>query len=219
MSIDSCSRFGPINFFPCFTPFFIYGNIWGVGNLAIFLLSLFPIIIPSTTQNIERAFLQNDPRMLYSLFPPQRHINISLPEPISFSDQVSNQQAYFLFKKIFSSYTTFEFYSESQPTSLEGKSAIIKTRWSFRDKKNRNQFVFNIFFYLIKLPSQAEGKTGDVWNITEIRAATIWKCSNSLKIKTNSFWPFLWECSFPLSFFAFLKSFLSSHPITTMKEG
>jgi hypothetical protein len=111
--------------------------------------------------------------MLHSLFPPQSHINISLPEPISFSDQVSNQQAYFLFQKIFSSYTTFEFYSENQPTSIEEKSAIIKTRWSFRDKKNRNQYVFNIFFYLIKLPSKAKGKTGEAWKITEIRAAKI----------------------------------------------
>jgi len=144
-----------------------------VGNLAILLVSLIPILLPPNTQNIERAFLQNDARMLQSLFPPQSHINISLPEPISFSDQVTNQQAYFLFQKIFSSYTTFEFYSENQPTSIEGNSTIIKTRWSFRDKKNRNQYVFNVFFYLIKLPSQPEGQTGDAWKITEIRAATI----------------------------------------------
>jgi hypothetical protein len=111
--------------------------------------------------------------MLHSLFPPQSHINISLPEPISFSDQVSNQQAYFLFQKIFSSYVTFEFYSENQPTSIEGKNAIIKTRWSFRDRKNRNQYVFNIFFYLIKMPSTAEGQSSETWKITEIRAATI----------------------------------------------
>ena len=144
-----------------------------MGNLAILLVSLFPILLPSTTLNIERAFLQNDARMLHSLFPPQSHINISLPEPISFSDQVSNQQAYFLFQKIFSAYTTFEFYSENQPTSIEGNSAIIKTRWSFRDKKNRNQYVFNVFFYLIKLPLKVKGQTRDTWKIFEIRAATI----------------------------------------------
>jgi len=144
-----------------------------VGNLAILLVSLFPIVLPSTTLNIERAFLQNDARMLRSLFPPQSHINISLPEPISFSDQVSSQQAYFLFQKIFSSYTTFEFYSENQPTSIEGDSAIIKTRWSIRDKKNQNQYVFNVFFYLIKQPSNVKGETSDDWKITEIRAATI----------------------------------------------
>ncbi len=111
--------------------------------------------------------------MLYSLFPSQSHINISLPEPISFSDQVSNQQAYFLFQRIFASYMTFEFYSENQPTSIEGKTAIIRTRWSFRDKKNRNQYVFNIFFYLIKRPSTTEDKPGEDWKIFEIRAATI----------------------------------------------
>lgn len=144
-----------------------------MGNLVILILSLFPIFLPSTTQNIERSFLQNDAKMLYSLFPPQSYINISLPEPISFSDQVSNQQAYFLFQKIFSSYITFEFYSENQPASIEGESAIIKTRWSFRDKKNRNQYVFNIFFYLAKLPSTPEGQRGEDWKIIEIRAATI----------------------------------------------
>ena len=144
-----------------------------MGNLAILLLSFLPILLPSTTQNIERCFLQNDAQMLYSLFPPQSHINISLPEPISFSDQVSNQQAYFLFQKIFSSYITFEFYSENQPTSIEGMSAIIKARWSFRDKKNRNQYVVNIFFYLIKRPSTAEDQSGEAWKITEIRAAKI----------------------------------------------
>ncbi len=111
--------------------------------------------------------------MLYSLLPPQSHINISLPEPISFSDQVSNQQAYFLFRKIFSSYITFEFYSENPPTSIEGMSAIIKARWSFRDKKNQNQYVFNIFFYLIKQPSSTEGRSDEVWKVTEIRAAKI----------------------------------------------
>jgi hypothetical protein len=111
--------------------------------------------------------------MLYALFPPESHINISLPEPISFSDQVSNQQAYFLFQKIFSFYMTFEFYSENQPTSIEGEGVIIKTRWSFRDKKNRNQYVFNILFYLIKRPSQKEGGTDDTWKIIEIKAATI----------------------------------------------
>ena len=144
-----------------------------MGNLAILLLSLFPILLPSTTQNIERAFLQNDARNLRSLFPAQSFINISLPEPISFSDQVSNQQAYFLFQKIFSSYTTFEFYSENRPTSIEGNSAIIRTRWSFRDKKNRNQYVFQVFFYLTKHPSNMKGETSDTWKITEIRAATI----------------------------------------------
>lgn len=144
-----------------------------MGNLVILLLSIFSTILPLTTQNIERAFLQNDARKLYSLFPPLSHINISFPEPLSFSDQVSNQQAYFLFKKIFSSYETFEFYTENDPTSIEEQSAILKTRWSFRDKRNRNQYVFHVFFYLIKLPPSEEDETGEVWKIIEIKAATI----------------------------------------------
>lgn len=161
-----------------FALFSIYGKIWEVGNLTILLLSIFPILLPSTTQNIERAFLQNDARMLYTLFPPHSHINISLPEPISFSDQVSNQQAYFLFQKIFSSYMTFEFYSENQSTSIGGESTIIKARWSFRDKRSRNQYVFNILFYLIRQTSQKEGRADDTWKIIEIKAATIWNLPN-----------------------------------------
>jgi len=144
-----------------------------VGHLAVILLSFLPILLPSTTQNIERAFLQNDPHMLYSLFPSESYINISLPDPISFSDQVSDQQAYFLFKKIFASFTTFEFYSENHSSSLEEESTIIKARWSFRDQKNSNQYVFNIFFYLTRRPLQAGDKSGDAWRITEIRAAKI----------------------------------------------
>jgi len=148
----------------------------------ICLLTILFSLISTTTQDIEKSFLQNDAKMLYEQFSAKSFINISLPEPISFSDQLSNQQAYFLFKRIFSNYLTFEFYSESELPFADGQgNYIFKARWSFKNKKNNNQHVFHIFFYLtekkppemrhsqeeplIKIES-VKGK----WKITEIKA-------------------------------------------------
>lgn len=141
---------------------------------AVFtLIAILPLFTSTTTQNIEKAFLQNNSKLLFTLLPPRSHINISLPAPISFADQVSNQQAYFLFKKIFSSYSTFEFYSERQKPTLQTDRTILKTRWSFRDKKNNNQYVFNIFFYLKRDEVQDNEPNKNAWKIIEIRAEKI----------------------------------------------
>jgi len=144
-----------------------------VVNVVLTLIALLPLFATTTTQNIEKAFLQNNSKMLLSLFPPKSHINISLPAPISFADQVSNQQAYFLFKKIFSSYATFEFYSERQKPNFQSDGTILKARWSFRDKKNNNQYVFNIFFYLIRIEAHDTDQNNNAWQITEIKAEKI----------------------------------------------
>ncbi|MBN1224088.1 MAG: hypothetical protein JXB23_12645 [Candidatus Aminicenantes bacterium] len=144
-----------------------------MGNLILAFVTLVPFFVSTTTQNVERAFLQNNPGMLYILLPTKSYINISLPTPISFSDQVSNQQAYFLFKKIFASYSTFEFYSEKQPSGSQSVAVILKARWSFKDKKNNNQYVFNIFFNLQKIECQSNGKQEGDWEITEIKAEKI----------------------------------------------
>jgi hypothetical protein len=144
-----------------------------VVNLILTLITILPLFNTTTTQNIEKAFLQNNSKMLLALLPPRSHINVSLPSPISFADQVSNQQAYFLFKKIFSSYSTFEFYSERQKQSSQSETTILKARWSFRDKKNNNQYVFNIFFYLKRLEVEDREQKKNVWKITEIKAEKI----------------------------------------------
>ncbi|MBC8357782.1 MAG: hypothetical protein ISS41_03695 [Candidatus Aminicenantes bacterium] len=156
-----------------------------MAHLNILLLTVFLPLLSTTTQNIEKAFLQNNPKILYSLFSSESAVNISLPEPISFSDQVSNQQAYFLFRKIFSSFTTFEFYSETElPLFPEEKSFIFKARWSFKDDKNNNQHVIHIFFYLTKETiqknrnspfqlSQKNKETKNTWKIIEIKAEKI----------------------------------------------
>jgi len=144
-----------------------------MANLIVSLLTVLSLLLSTTSRNIEKAFLQNNPKMLYSLFASEIYINISLPEPISFSDQLSNQQAYFLFQKIFSSYSTFEFYSEEPPLSPEVERFIFKASWSFKDKRNNNQYVFNIFFYLTNILEQKNGEFKNTWKITEIKAERI----------------------------------------------
>jgi hypothetical protein len=153
-----------------------------MANLSIVLLTTFISLLPATTQDIEKAFLQDNPKILYSLFSAQSSINISLPEPISFSDQLSNQQAYFLFRKIFSSFTTLEFYSEKEiPAELENQNFIFKARWSFRDNKNNDQYVIRLFFYLIKEKNDVSRlglrpkneNLKDSWKIIEIKAEKI----------------------------------------------
>lgn len=123
--------------------------------------------------------------MLYGQFSSKSFINISLPEPISFSDQLSNQQAYFLFKRIFSTFLTFEFYSESSlPLIAEQRNYIFKARWSFKNKKNNNQYVFHIFFYLTNenspekqspqnRPMEKNENSKVFWKIIEIKAEKI----------------------------------------------
>jgi hypothetical protein len=153
-----------------------------MANLHVVLLTVLVSLLPPTTQNIEKAFLQNNPKILYSLFSAKSSINISLPEPISFSDQLSNQQAYFLFRKIFSAYATFEFYSEKElPSDLENQNFIFKARWSFRDNKNNDQYVIHIFFYLIKEKNNDPSLRRNLknenlknsWKIIEIKAGKI----------------------------------------------
>lgn len=139
-----------------------------MSQLSLYLLSLFLSLSSAFTENIEKSFLQNDPHILFSLLPSEQPLNISLPQPISFSDQISSEQAFFLFKKIFQTYTTFEFFSEPGfLPSLEKGRYIFKARWSFLSK-NRNQHVFMIFFYIRGRPGAS--KLSDFWKISEIKA-------------------------------------------------
>lgn len=131
---------------------------------------MFTFQVDTTTQNIEKAFLQNNPKILYSLFSSRNHVSFSLPEPISFSDQLSDQQAYFFFKKIFSSFSTLEFYSENPTMDFEGINYIHKARWSFKDKKTQDLYVFHIFFYLVESNNSQKSAKGSKWKITEIKA-------------------------------------------------
>lgn len=140
-----------------------------MANLIISLVTTLSLLFSATSQNIEQAFLQNSPKMFHSLFSKQSHVNISLPQPISFSDQLSNQQAYFLFRRILSSYSTSSFFSEQQPSLTSNNSFIIKARWSFKDRKN-NGYVFLVFFYFINEPTQTKDGVKKQWKISGIRA-------------------------------------------------
>ncbi len=140
-----------------------------MANLIISLIATLSLLFSSTSQNIEQAFLQNSPRMLHSLFSTQSSVNISLPQPISFSDQLSNQQAYFLFRQILSSYTTSGFFSDQQPSSTSENSFIIQARWSFKDKKDK-MYRFFVFFYFINESKETRNGIKKEWKISEIRA-------------------------------------------------
>ncbi|MDH4273219.1 MAG: hypothetical protein OEW18_14690 [Candidatus Aminicenantes bacterium] len=137
-----------------------------------FLLTL--SLISQTTRTIEKAFFQDDPQLLFSLLSTQGHINISLPEPISFSDQMSPEQAYFFFRQIYATYSTFEFYADSDlPVLAKGGSFIFKARWSFKNKRNNNQYVLQAFFRLIREQPPRRGSPLLPWRITEIKAETL----------------------------------------------
>jgi len=146
-----------------------------MSQLTIILTLIFSLLTPQSnavSKKIERAFLQNNASQLYLLFPSGSHINLSFPEPISFSDQLTDQQAYFLFQKIFSNYPTFEFYSLSEERELQNDNTIFKSRWSFKDKNNNNQYVYHVFF-LLKKSEKAGKKKPEQWKIIEIKAARI----------------------------------------------
>ncbi len=138
-----------------------------MGNTLISLLILATLSPSAATQSIERAFLQNNAGMLLALMPTEGRVKLSLPEPLSFSDQLSDQQAYFLFKKIFATYVTLEFYPTRQPLPGQGRSHIFKTRWSFQDPKN-NKYFMNLFFFLRDL--SPDSASTPQWKISEIRA-------------------------------------------------
>jgi len=139
-----------------------------VFQLGFGLVSLLLSLTAAVPDQIERAFLRNDPQLLYSLLPRGEAIGISFPAPISFSDELSGEQAFFLFQKIFRTHTTFEFFPETDPLrpAREGRY-IFKARWSFLDKAG-NQSVLQIFF-LIR-PRRGADRPADYWEIAEIKA-------------------------------------------------
>jgi len=142
-----------------------------VFQLGSVLLSLYLSFNASIAANIEKAFLQNNPKLLYPLFATAQPIHISLPPPISFSDQLTGEQAYFLFQRTFRTYTTFEFFPDTAALrSPEKGRAILQARWSFLNK-SKTQYVFQVFFFLRSDPEAAT--PGERWKITEIKAEKI----------------------------------------------
>jgi hypothetical protein len=75
---------------------------------------------------------------------------------------LSPQQAFFFFRQVYDAYSTFEFYADTElPVLAKENSLIFKARWSFKNRKSNNQYVLQVFFYLLKDKD---------WKITEIKA-------------------------------------------------
>jgi hypothetical protein len=141
-----------------------------VSHVGLCLLSLALSLFNAFTKEIQNAFLGNDPKVLRSLFADGSFIPISLPSPIGFSDQVSEEQAYFLFRRIFAAYPTSAFYPESDILrSLDRGAFIYKARWEFLISDR--SLAFQILFYVRSRPP-GPGRKG-FWKIAEIRATQI----------------------------------------------
>jgi len=135
-----------------------------------FLLSL-PVPV---TKPLERAFLENSPEILRGILTAEGDIPVSLPDPLSLADQLSPDQAFLVFKRIFSVYKTTEFFVSAGFLSIPGQpGGILKARWSFRDEKTGNQYPLRVFFYLVPenvASRPGRGVSGKALRIVEIRA-------------------------------------------------
>ena len=123
---------------------------------------------------LEQAFLQNSPEILRDLFSVSGDMPISLPEPLSCADQVSPEQAYFLFKQAFAVFKTSEFYIDQNFSSFPGKpGGIIGARWSFRNQRTGAQYPFRVFFFFAPergAPGARPPNAPILFKIVEIRA-------------------------------------------------
>jgi hypothetical protein len=139
--------------------------------VALSVLLSFPVPV---TKPLEKAFLQNSPEILREILTAEGDIPVSLPEPLSLADQLSPDQAYLVFKRIFSVYQTTEFFVSSGILTVPGQpGGILKARWSFRNQKTGNQYPVRVFFYLSPEPvSSRPGQriTAGTLRIVEIRA-------------------------------------------------
>jgi hypothetical protein len=145
-----------------------------VSILNIVALSVLLSLPLPATKTVERAFLLNSPEILSELFTDRGDIPVSLPDPLSLADVLSPDQAYFVFKRIFSVYQTIEFFSEPRLFTLPGKpGGVLTARWSFRNAMTGDLYPFRIFFFLApETPSFSSGRPGRgaSLKIVEIRA-------------------------------------------------
>lgn len=143
-------------------------------SFSALLISSFLAFVPSITRDIGLACSENDARVLAALFSPTAGLHVSLPDPISFSDRLSREQAYFLFERIFAVHRTFEFVPERELTVVPGRPGFIfKARWSFRDTRNDNPYLFRVFFNIRPRPGAAKPggpSPGSRWEVVEIKA-------------------------------------------------
>lgn len=135
---------------------------------ALLLSFLTPATVP-----VDRAFQAGNPEELNALL-ASGSVLISLPDPVTFSDQVTRDQALFLFRRIFREFKTIEFRSEGPASAPAGRpGGILKARWLFLDSATGTRDEFRVFFYLIREPAARDRGTppsASPWRILEIRA-------------------------------------------------
>ena len=125
-----------------------YDTILPVYSFNAFLISSLLALVPSVILDIGGACTSNSARALTRLLSPAAGLHVSLPDPISFSDRLSQEQAYFLFERIFAVHRTFEFVPERELTLVPGNPGFIfKARWSFRDTRNDNPYLYDLPFH------------------------------------------------------------------------
>lgn len=145
-------------------------------QVAASLFSVVLSLVSLPAQNIEKSFVRNDVRLLHSQLSHETRINIYLPEPLSFSDQVSDEQAFFLFERIFRRCLTLEFIPEPRIfQSQPGGPIILKARWFLTDTSNNSRFALRVYFMLQpERPAEAarpgSRRLPSRWRITEIKA-------------------------------------------------
>ena len=137
--------------------------------LSVLLALPFPI-----AARVEKAFRQNSPQILRELMTSEGTIPVSLPEPLSLADELSPDQAYLVFGRIFSVFKTTEFTTDPQLSALPGlPGGILKARWSFRNERTGDQYPFRVYFFVVpeRLPPSAGApRPGIALKIVEIRA-------------------------------------------------
>ncbi|MFQ6083758.1 MAG: DUF4783 domain-containing protein [Candidatus Aminicenantia bacterium] len=135
-------------------------------RINIIILFILFLLLPSLcfiTDNIEKAFQENNPKEIQALLSKETRISLSFPSPISFSGTISSQQVYLLFKDIFTEFSTTDFKTEENSLArFPNQTLIYKTYWSFQNRTTSENYSFIMFFSLKK----EENK----WKIIEIKA-------------------------------------------------
>jgi hypothetical protein len=145
-----------------------------VVTFHLFSLTLLLSLPLPIASRIEAAFLQNSPAALREILVDDGTIPVSLPEPLSLADQLSPDQAFLVFRHIFSIVRTTEFTTDPRLSALPGvPGGILKARWSFRNERTGNQYAFRIYFFIVPaaaLPGTPARGPSAAFRIVEIRA-------------------------------------------------
>ena len=143
-----------------------------VHLVSLSLLLSLPIPIAA---RLQMAFLQDSPALFRQLLTTEGTIPVSLPEPLSLADQLSPDQTYLEFERIFSIFKTTEFTTDPELSTLPGSPGmILRARWSFRNKRTGVQYPLRqLYFFIVPVvPPPSPAGAGPVldFKIVEIRA-------------------------------------------------